>query len=114
MRGHQRSIPVSRQVEMADSTRHRWSVGLDDVAVPRRWFYLGGPLSLLNAACNKYAVCDYNFSKAEHFAVSRRVIGPGEELTCCYNGADKGKPLTDTGKVIICCDLNCSEFVMHL
>ena len=114
VRGQHCVIPVNRREEMADSRRHRWSVGSDDLKRHSPWFYLGGPLSLLNAACRRHAACDYSFSLSEYYAKCTRSIGPGEELTCCYNGGGDGAALTNSGKVVICCHLDCEEFVMHL
>ena len=113
IRGFDCPVPVDRVKEMMGGT-HRWSVGSLKPG-SSRIFYLGGPLSLLNAACSDHAICNYHFGpEDDQYAVSIKSVDAGEELTCCYSGGDDRGPLLGSGKLAICVHSNCSAYVMTL
>lgn len=91
---------------------HRWSVGsLSSKSV--RLFYLGGPISLLNAACRAHAKCHYVFDELPCHAVAKKNIAFGEEISINYNGDQIG-PLTDTKMILYCIAEDCEAEVCTL
>lgn len=89
---------------------HRWSIGtLNEKS--KTVFYLGGPLSLLNGTCEAHANCEYFFARNMRFAIARKPLSPGDELTCCYNGSNPEQPMTHTNNVMICCNLLCRKYI---
>jgi hypothetical protein len=112
LRGYKCRIPDCRVDEFLSATSpHRWSIG-SVVANSSDLFYLGGPLSFLNAACDAHACCYYYFTGDCH-ADAKRKICAGEQITTCYSGNDK-KALTHTRMFIICAYHDCEEVVMHV
>jgi hypothetical protein len=113
VRGYDAAIPPERNDELVrHNSMHRWSVG--SLTNERRCFYLGGPLSLLNASCRSHAACFYYFSEAEHHAVLRFYMIPDDELTCCYDGGNAGpsQALKGCGVRLTCLELDCDEVIM--
>jgi hypothetical protein len=73
-------------------------------------FYLGGPLSFLNGACNVHATCHYFFATDPVFANCVATTEIGEMVTVNYCG-EKDEPLEDSGLFMLCTHPDCATRV---
>ena len=95
---------------LAPSVTRRWSVGGSQ---SNDLWYLGGPLSFLNGACQQHANAHYDFMAKPMTCVIYREIEAGNEVLICYSGSDVGKPLKDTYHFVRCSVNGCSSVIME-
>ena len=69
------------------------------VLIDERYFYFGGPMSLVNAACAEHANVLMDYSECTFSCMFDKVIRKGEELVACYS--EDGSAL-ETGVTRLC------------